>query len=89
MLWCIVRRQRGNASKSNPTNGTNCVCKLELRFLGVKFKFAKSAVVKLLSSEPNLALTEIWSGTNNVHAATRWAALFYKLFCHIRIFLNQ
>lgn len=46
LLGCIVRRQRGSPSKSNPTNGTNCVCKPELRFSGTRFSFAKSAVVK-------------------------------------------
>ena len=40
---------------------------------------------EVLSLEPNLALTEIWGGTNDMGAATRWAALLYKLFCHIKV----
>lgn len=54
LLWCIVRMPRCSPSESNSTDGTNCVCKLERRFLGIRVRFAKSAVVKCCHQTKNL-----------------------------------
>lgn len=79
LLWSIVRRKRGSPTKSNPTNRTNCVCKLELRVLGIRFRFAKSAVKYCHQSQ-------IWHWQRFEAARTMWAQPPDGLHCFTNYF---
>lgn len=70
---------KGVVPLSNPTNRTNCVCKLELRVLGIRFRFAKSAVKYCHQSQ-------IWHWQRFEAARTMWAQPPDGLHCFTNYF---